>query len=54
MEPAVSPALAGPRRTPPHFYLSPQQLQMLQYLQSQSQLSPQQQSQLSQLQHQYR
>ena len=54
VEPAVSPVLAAQRRTPPQFYLSHQQLQLMQYLQSQSQLSPQQQSQLSQLQHQYR
>ena len=51
-ESAVSPLAA--RRTPPQFYLSPQQLQLMQYLQSQSQLSPQQQLQLGQLQQQYR
>ncbi|XP_043190605.1 lysine-specific demethylase 6A-like, partial [Amphibalanus amphitrite] len=50
----VPAALAAQRRTPPQYYLSHQQLQLLQYLQSQSQLSPQQQSQLNQLQHQYR
>ena len=48
------PGMAAQRRAQPQYYLSPQQLQLLQYLQSQSQLSPQQQSQLVQLQHQYR
>lgn len=49
---AISPC--GQQR-PPSFYLSPQQLQMLQCLQqNQGSLSPQQQALLAQLQHQYR
>ena len=38
----------------PHFYLTQQQLQTLQYLQNQPALTPQQQSVLQQLQHQFR
>lgn len=49
---SISPP--SPQRPPP-FYLSPQQLQMLQFLQqNQSSLTPQQQGLLAQLQHQYR
>ena len=38
----------------PHFYLTPQQLQTLQFLQNQPHLTPQQQNLLQQLQHQFR
>jgi histone demethylase len=38
----------------PHFYLTPQQLQTLQFLQNQPHLTPQQQNVLQQLQHQFR
>ena len=38
----------------PHFFLTQQQLQTLQYLQNQPALTPQQQSVLQQLQHQFR
>merc|ERR1719219_2452079 len=50
-------AVAGQPSQPqqrPHFYLTQQQLQTLQYLQNQPALSPQQQSLLQQLQHQFR
>ncbi|XP_076662131.1 utx histone demethylase isoform X2 [Halictus rubicundus] len=51
-EPVVSP---GTQQRPPPFYLSPQQLQMLQFLQqNHGSLTPQQQGLLAQLQHQYR
>ena len=46
---------AGPRPTLPAFYLTQQQLQMLQHLQNnQNSLNPQQQHVLQQLQHHYR
>ncbi|XP_066581045.1 lysine-specific demethylase 6A isoform X2 [Prorops nasuta] len=49
------PISANAQQRPPPFYLSPQQLQMLQFLQqNQGSLTPQQQGLLAQLQHQYR
>lgn len=46
---------AAPQQRAPSFYLSPQQLQMLHFLQQNlNSLTPQQQAALVQLQHQYR
>ncbi|XP_015609796.1 histone demethylase UTY isoform X3 [Cephus cinctus] len=53
-EEPISPGAQQQQRPPP-FYLSPQQLQMLQFLQqNHGSLTPQQQGLLAQLQHQYR
>ncbi|XP_011634228.1 histone demethylase UTY isoform X2 [Pogonomyrmex barbatus] len=45
---------AASQQRPPSFYLSPQQMHMLQFLQNQANLTPQQQAMLIQLQNQYR
>ena len=51
---AVPPPPIPVQQQRPNFYLNQQQLQTLQYLQNQPALSPQQQSVLQQLQHQFR
>ncbi|XP_043259049.1 histone demethylase UTY isoform X1 [Colletes gigas] len=54
-KPGEEPISPGAQQRPPPFYLSSQQLQMLQFLQqNHGSLTPQQQGLLAQLQHQYR
>ncbi|XP_020706791.2 histone demethylase UTY isoform X2 [Athalia rosae] len=54
-KPGEEPISPGGQQRPPPFYLAPQQLQMLQFLQqNHGSLTPQQQGLLVQLQHQYR
>ena len=55
MQPGDEPISPSGQQRPPSFYLSPQQLQMLQFLQqNQGSLTPQQQGLLAQLHNQYR